>query len=161
MAQEKTIEQPQIEKIAPVSVENKSTTAETLAERALPSWRQTPDKVTFSEKSHPNGDGGIASASVMPSFQKRRELAIDNILAEGLSEVFLKMKPAEQQKFKKQGEETAAKINLLLSQTKIKVNKIIELIKRWLSIIPGINKFFLEQEAKIKTDKIIKIKDKF
>ena len=36
--------------------------------------------------------------------------------------------------------------------------KIIDVIKKWLSIIPGINKFFLEQEAKIKTDKIMELK---
>ncbi|HZJ41757.1 MAG TPA: hypothetical protein VFD51_01950 [Patescibacteria group bacterium] len=58
------------------------------------------------------------------------------------------------------GEDTTAKINLLLNKTKIKVDKIISLIKKWLKIIPGINHFFLEQEAKIKADKIINIKDK-
>ena len=29
------------------------------------------------------------------------------------------------------------------------------LIREWLKVIPGINKFFLEQTVKIKTDKII------
>jgi hypothetical protein len=58
------------------------------------------------------------------------------------------------------GEETVEKINSLLDKTKIKIGKIINLIKKWLKIIPGINQFFLEQEAKIKTDKIINLKDK-
>jgi hypothetical protein len=35
----------------------------------------------------------------------------------------------------------------------------VDVIKRWLSIIPGINKFFLEQDAKIKAEKIIKLKN--
>jgi len=30
-----------------------------------------------------------------------------------------------------------------------------------LKLIPGVNKFFLEQEVKIKTDKILKTKNKF
>jgi len=30
----------------------------------------------------------------------------------------------------------------------------------WLKILPGVNKFFLEQEAKIKTDKILALKNK-
>jgi hypothetical protein len=30
----------------------------------------------------------------------------------------------------------------------------LKLIREWLLIIPGVNKYFLEQEAKIKTDKI-------
>ena len=33
--------------------------------------------------------------------------------------------------------------------------KILKLIRSWLKLIPGVNKFFLEQEAKIKTDKIV------
>jgi len=28
----------------------------------------------------------------------------------------------------------------------------------WLKLIPGVNKFFLEQEAKIKTDEVLKLK---
>jgi hypothetical protein len=35
------------------------------------------------------------------------------------------------------------------------VKKILALIRDWLKLIPGVNRFFLEQEAKIKTDKIL------
>lgn len=102
-----------------------------------------------------------APVSLAQDFQKRRAAAIDSILAEGLNEVFLKMSAQEQQAFKKKGEETAVKINELLNQTRVKVNRIISLIKAWLKMIPGVNKFFLEQEVKIKADRILKIKDKF
>jgi hypothetical protein len=71
------------------------------------------------------------------------------------------MNAAQQQEFKKSGEETVKKINNLLDKTKIKAGKIIDLIRAWLRLIPGINRFFLEQEAKIKADKIIKVKDTF
>lgn len=94
-------------------------------------------------------------------FQKQRAAAIDRILSEGLNEVFIGMDAKTQHEFKQKGEETVVKINLLLGQAKVKVNKIIDLIRAWLKIIPGINKFFLEQETKIKADKILKIKDKF
>jgi len=33
---------------------------------------------------------------------------------------------------------------------------IMELVYEWLRMIPKVNKFFLEQEAKIKTDKLLK-----
>lgn len=99
--------------------------------------------------------------SPVNDWQKKRAAAIDDILAEGLNEVFLKMKPEEQVAFKKAGEETVTKINKLLLETKVKVNKVVELIRRWLKLIPGINRFFLEQEVKIKADKIMKIKNKF
>ena len=50
------------------------------------------------------------------------------------------------------------KINELLSHAKVKVNKIIALIRDWLKLIPGINKFFLEQETKIKADNLLEYK---
>lgn len=92
---------------------------------------------------------------------KKREEAIDNILAEGLSNIFLKMKENEQKQFKQKGEETAKKINILLSDAKTKANKIIDLIRKWLKLIPGVNKFFIEQETKLKADKIMKIRNNF
>lgn len=93
--------------------------------------------------------------------EKKREAAIDAVLADGLNDVFLKMEVNKQKEFKKKGEETVKQINKLLSETKLRVNKIIDLIREWLKFIPGINNFFLEQEAKIKADKIIKVKNKF
>ena len=61
------------------------------------------------------------------------------------------------QEFKIKGEETAGKIRELLKSTHIKVKKIFRLIYEWLRLLPGVNKFFLEQEAKIKTDNIVLI----
>ena len=101
----------------------------------------------------------IASNTQVQSFQKQRALEIDSILSEGLHDIFLKMGPLRQQEFKLAGEETVSKISKLLDKSKINVAKIIDLIKKWLKLIPGVNKFFLEQEAKIKADKIIRIKD--
>ena len=46
-----------------------------------------------------------------------------------------------------------------MKSTKVKVKKILKLILEWLRILPGINRFFLEQEAKIKTDRIIQLKE--
>jgi hypothetical protein len=85
---------------------------------------------------------------------------IEKILSEGLEEVYQKMLPEKQQLFKEKGEETASKIDELLKKVVIQAQKILELIKGWLRLIPGVNKFFLEQEAKIKTDKIIAISEK-
>jgi hypothetical protein len=84
---------------------------------------------------------------------------IEDVLEEDLEEIYFKMSPEKQAEFKQAGEVTASKIAGFLGEAKIKVKKILELIKDWLKIIPGINKFFLEQEAKIKTDKILDIKE--
>ncbi len=108
------------------------------------------------------GASTVTSTAPTPTddYHARREAEIDAFLSEGLSETFLAMSPAKQKEFKEEGEITAKKINVLLDATKINLGKIISLIKHWLGLITGINRFFLDQEAKIKADKIIKIKNK-
>jgi len=90
---------------------------------------------------------------VAPQNQEFKK--IESILEDGLGDMYLKMMPMEQEKFKIKGEETTNLIIRLMHQPKIKVKKVFELIKKWLKMIPGVNKFFLEQTAKIKTDKIL------
>lgn len=90
--------------------------------------------------------------------QKQQQKQVEKILEEDLEEVYSNLPKEKQIEFKRAGEETAVKIVQLLNQTKIKIKKMISLIIRWLSIIPGVNRFFLEQEAKIKADEIMKIK---
>lgn len=83
---------------------------------------------------------------------------IETILEEDLADVFRSMKPAEQARFKQKGEETAGKIKELLARAHVKAKEIVNLLIDWLKLIPGVNRFFLEQEAKIKADKILAIK---
>lgn len=80
---------------------------------------------------------------------------IEHILEEDLTDLYLKMAPGQQEIFKHTGEETAAKIRVLLAKAKVNARKIFHLLREWLKLIPGVNRFFLEQEAKIKTDKIL------
>lgn len=89
-----------------------------------------------------------------PTEQERK---IESILEKGLEEEYKKMPYADQLKFKQVGEETSKKIDLLLQEAKINLRKIVNLIKEWLFLIPGVNKYFLEKEAKIKADEIIKL----
>ncbi|MDO8581334.1 MAG: hypothetical protein Q7S16_00460 [bacterium] len=88
--------------------------------------------------------------------KKSEELqAIEEILEENLEEAYWQMPPAMRQQFKEQGEDTAKKIERLLNALHLNILKVLRLLQKWLSIIPHINSFFLEQEAKIKADKII------
>lgn len=82
-------------------------------------------------------------------------IKVEKILEEGLSEPFHRLSPLAREEFKMKGEQTATKIGELLKASHVKVKKIFELIIAWLKLLPGINHFFLEQEAKIKTDRII------
>lgn len=85
---------------------------------------------------------------------------IEQVLQENLEPVYSKMTPEIQEKFKIKGEVTASKIEVLIKQVKVNTKKILDLIIKWLKMIPGVNKYFLEQEAKIKIDKILKIKSR-
>jgi len=96
----------------------------------------------------------------LASPQEFRYKKIESILEEDLNDIYRSLDPHTQMQFRAKGEETAKGIFQLLSQAKVKVKKIINLIRNWLKLIPGINKYFLEQEIKIKTDKILTLVDK-
>ncbi len=85
------------------------------------------------------------------------QVMVENILAQGLDVLYNNLDQNQKLIFKAKGEQTAHSIILILQNVKFKIYEIVDLIRNWLFIIPGLNKFFLEQEAKIKTDKILKI----
>ena len=127
--------------------------------RAVPevsSEKQTAEKQAFSERIGQLTD--VAAISDVQQKYKQREKQIERIMEAGLADIYLKMPANKQQEFKLVGEQTARKINDLLNKIKTKTKDIINLIRKWLLIIPGINKFFLEQEAKIRADEIIRLK---
>ena len=84
---------------------------------------------------------------------------IEDIMEEDLTDLFLSMDPKQQQEFKEKGEETLGKIRELVGKAKVNARKVFSLLKDWLKIIPGVNRFFLLQEAKLKTDKILLVSE--
>ena len=110
------------------------------------------EKIGEAFRSNKKADISLSSSDLI------RQKQIDAILSEGLNDIFLSMDTKQQKIFKEEGEKTTVKINLLLNSAKVKLKNIIDLIKNWLKLIPKINPYFLEQEAKIKADKIIKLK---
>ena len=85
---------------------------------------------------------------------------IEELMEAGIEDAYAELSPVEQQEFKIKGEETAWKIRQALKKTHVKIKEIFKLLFEWLKMLPGINKFFLEQEAKIKTDEIIALKNR-
>jgi hypothetical protein len=83
--------------------------------------------------------------------------SIELILSEDMTEHFKAMSLADQAKFKAKGEETVSKLSMLVQKTSIKAKEVLKLIANWLRFIPHVNKYFLEQESKIKTDKILEL----
>jgi len=102
--------------------------------------------------------GPVPMAVSNDNYHDPKLKAIESILEEDLEELFIRLPDASKRAFKVEGEITAKKINALMSETKVAVQRIVDLIRQWLSFLPGVNRFFIEQEAKIKTDKIIAIK---
>ncbi len=84
--------------------------------------------------------------------------SIEGAMADGLDDAYQAMEPVTQQKFKRVGEETAGAIEKLLEQSKIQIKKIVTLLLRWLRIIPRVNPYYIEQQAKIKADAIVALK---
>ncbi len=116
------------------------------------------EAVVDQEQANP---GGIVSASQNKRLSAQRFHEIETVLEQDLEKLYLAMDYKSQMRFKKAGEETTKTINSLLGKGKCTARKIVQIIKKWLSLIPGINKFFLEQEAKIKTDKIMNMQRKY
>jgi len=102
---------------------------------------------------------GTSTNGVQTSGQPRVK-RLENILENDLADVYLKLSPNQRIDFKRKGEEISKRINILLDEAKVKTKKILTLIKEWLGMIPGVNKFFLEQLAKNKLDEIVKLKNK-
>ncbi|HPI67102.1 MAG TPA: hypothetical protein PKZ16_00960 [bacterium] len=82
---------------------------------------------------------------------------IEAVLEEDLGDLYFSLSPEKQKIFKAEGEQTAKKIIELIETAKITFRRVFNLIKKWLKIIPGLNRFFVEQEAKIKADRILEI----
>lgn len=95
---------------------------------------------------------------VIPQVRDAVTRQVETIMEEGLKDAFQALTPIQKQEFKIKGEETSRKIRDLLRGAHIKVKKIFRLLLDWLKLLPGVNRFFLEQEAKIKADRIIGLK---
>jgi uncharacterized protein (DUF885 family) len=82
---------------------------------------------------------------------------IEKVLEENIADAYQRLSPSGKQAFKIKGEKTANAVKEMISQGHSKARKIFTLILEWLRMLPGVNRFFLEQEAKIKTDRLIKL----
>lgn len=85
---------------------------------------------------------------------------IEDILEDDLDEVYATMPPVSQESFKSEGEQTAVAIRGIVGKVHFTAREIFRRIAQWLKLIPGVNVFFLEQEAKIKTDEIVELVSK-
>ena len=95
-----------------------------------------------------------------PHTKSERLIEIEKIMTNNLDQVYSKLDAQTQAMVKAEGEKTANKIETLIEQGTALAKGVLGLIRGWLNKIPGMNKFFLEQESKLKTDKIMAIERK-
>lgn len=145
-----TFKSPETEPNSPEStVEKKEITEQKNGEKPE---KVQPQKKFFQSKRAP--------AHFLPAYQDPVTQKIEKIMEENVGDAYARLSPIAREEFKLKGEETAKAITELLKSTHVKVKKIFKLIFYWLKMLPGINHFFLEQEAKIKTDRILELKNR-
>jgi len=98
---------------------------------------------------------GASSAAAVTAVQKDEVLVeVERVLEEGLGDFYKTLPPEAKIKFKQKGEEASTEITKMVHALKLNFKRALELVRDWLLTVPKVNKFFLEQEAKIKVDKI-------
>lgn len=137
-------------------------------ERALEALAAEQEKDTFLEQaeaaptSSVQATGTAAQAPAAPAEAKDEvTVELEKILEDGLGEYVAAMPEEARVRFLYKGQETANAIAIMVHGLKTHAKKVVELIRSWLLTIPGVNKFFLEQEAKIKTDKILELEREY
>lgn len=96
----------------------------------------------------------------IPESKTPERMEIESILSGGVSDLYKAMTPDQQQVFRLKGDETAKNIETMVHSLKATTRKVVGLIREWLQTIPGVNKYFVEQESKLKTDEIMKYQRK-
>ena len=107
-------------------------------------------------------DGSVTQAAAQvqtdeaSAMQKDEVMTkVQSILQEGLAPLYATLPPDAKLRFQTKGLEVSTSITDMVKHLKVNTKKVLLLIRDWLLTIPSVNKFFLEQEAKIKTDKIV------
>ncbi len=98
----------------------------------------------------------VATAPIVqaPVIKDELTVEVERVLEDGLGDFYATLNSAEKEKFKIKGEHAATEITIMVRSMKINFKRVLWLIRDWLLTFPSINKFFLEQEAKIKVDTI-------
>lgn len=135
-------------------------TPETLDSESL----SAPEKITVPETLPTEKQAEIQKSQVTtpvsppkqetPKKSKRLK-GIEDILSADLGEAYNKLDKDQKKAFKDKGEEIALNVNEMIKKGKFKVKKVWQWIRAWLKMIPGVNQFFLEQQTKIKVDKLM------
>jgi len=102
-----------------------------------------------------------APSAPAPVQKDAEQMSIERHLEENLWDIYRSLDAKVRDRFKVEGENVAVTLRAAIGTPKMKPNFALKLILSWLRIIPKVNKFFLEQEAKIKTDNVMEVDREF
>ncbi len=91
------------------------------------------------------------------SVNKEQLEEIEEILSDGVKDFYDAMQDLEKKRFRDTGEKLARDIYDMLQKGHASFKKFLDAIIPWLTLIPHVNQFYLEKEAKKRADKLIKM----
>ncbi len=84
-------------------------------------------------------------------------IEVEKILEDGIGSFYATMPEDAKTAFRQKGEAVALEISDMVRTFHVRFRRLISLIAGWLKTIPGVNRYFLAQEAKIKADRILEL----
>lgn len=100
--------------------------------------------------------GATPSPATLSGVTEQR---LRRILSEDMAELITPLTLESRREFQAEGLKTVSKLEELLRRTHIQLRQVWKLLWDWLKRLPGVNRFFLEQEVKKKTEEIMELKE--
>lgn len=100
-----------------------------------------------------------AQATPVPTVAVKDEVTVrvESVLEADLAETYGHMNEPERRRFKAEGERVTREIVSMIAHFRVKLSRVLKLLTGWLKMIPGVSRFFVVQEAKLKADRILAI----
>lgn len=96
-----------------------------------------------------------AKPEATPDLKDKYRVKVERILEQNLWDMYFALPAGSREKFKAEGENAAAALRAAIETKKVKPRIVLNAVHKWLKTIPKVNPYFLEQEAKIKTDQVM------
>lgn len=107
----------------------------------------------------PKAAAAAAKPDAAPADKDKYRVKVERILEENLWDLYFALPAGSREKFKAEGEQAAAALRSAIEMKKTKPRVVLNAVNKWLKTIPKVNPYFLEQEAKIKTDQVMRLID--
>lgn len=157
------VEQPKSVEVPETNTEISGNAAESEARKQIETEQQKNAFLEQAQEAAPTTTV-VPASNQQAAAQITEEVPKDNVTVEvekileyGLGDYIPDMPEEARERFLKKGGEVAAQVSTMVHTLNVQVNLVVTLIKEWLLTIPGVNRYYIEQESKIKTDQIVEL----